>query len=322
MKRIFHILVNPDAGGGRGAKTAKQIIELLKKYRYTYFIYTTEYPGHEIELTQMLIQTKKITPLLNEPVFSEQDIVPIFVVIGGDGTLHQVLNQLHAYSTRYPVAYIKAGSGNDFARAFRMTKTPEEAFWKILEQTAPVKIPILRYQEAVTNQTGVFCNNLGIGLDGKIVKKVNHSKRKKWFHSLHIGKTSYFSSILTSFFQQRPFPIRVEFNGQERIFRKTLLFTVTNHPYFGGGIAIAPHADLKDDSFKLVVVQKTAFFKLVHLFYLILRKKQLRSRYFKHYSLKKLRVITTTPQDVHLDGESFEGKSYDLTITLTSQFFW
>lgn len=322
MKRIFHILVNPAAGGGQGAKTAKQIISILKEYRFTYFLYATEYPGHELELTQHLLQTEKISPFPMNTDFAEQEIVPILVVIGGDGTLHQVLNQLHAYSTRYPVAYIKAGSGNDFARAFRPAKTPEEIFWGFLERQVPQEVPILRYQEAVTNQTGVFCNNLGIGLDGKIVKKVNLSKRKRWFQSLRIGKFSYFSSILTSFFQQRPFPIRVEFNGQERIFRKTLLFTVTNHPYFGGGIAIAPHAELTDDTFKLVVVQKMAFIKLLHLFYLILRKKQLRSKQFKHYSLKKLRVLATTPQDVHLDGESLEGKSYDLTITLTSQLFW
>lgn len=322
MKRIFHILVNPHAGGGQGAKTAQEVLTLLKEYRFTYFVYATEYPGHEIELTQMLVESEKLLPFTPESDDTTEQIVPILMVIGGDGTLHQVVNQLQAYQATYPVAYIKSGSGNDFARAIAAPKTTRDAFFEIVSRTKPRTIPILHYHDCVTDRTGIFLNNLGIGLDGKIVKKVNQSRRKEWLHHLHLEQFSYFFSILTSFFQQQAFPIRVEFNGQERIFRKTLLFTITNHPYFGGGISIAPHAELMDDTFKLVVVQKTLLAKLIYLFYLILRKKQLRSKQFKHYSLKRLRVIATIPQDVHVDGESFEGKSYDLTITLTSQLFW
>ena len=46
-------------------------------------------------------------------------LYPLLVVIGGDGTLHQVVSSLQESEKNIPLGYIPAGSGNDFARGMR-----------------------------------------------------------------------------------------------------------------------------------------------------------------------------------------------------------
>ncbi len=48
------------------------------------------------------------------------------MVIGGDGTLHQVVNEFFALGLQLPVSYIPAGSGNDFARGIGLSREPEK----------------------------------------------------------------------------------------------------------------------------------------------------------------------------------------------------
>ncbi len=55
-------------------------------------------------------------------------LYPLLVVIGGDGTLHQVVSELQLEQQQIPVAYIPAGSGNDFARSIELPREPEKHF--------------------------------------------------------------------------------------------------------------------------------------------------------------------------------------------------
>src|SRR5699024_1105483 len=59
---------------------------------------------------------------------NEHHAVEGVVVIGGDGTLHEVINGLG--SNRIPTAYIPTGSGNDFKRGAQITLSPEETLEK------------------------------------------------------------------------------------------------------------------------------------------------------------------------------------------------
>ncbi|MGN8982957.1 diacylglycerol/lipid kinase family protein [Enterococcus villorum] len=276
MNFHYYLLVNQAAGSGTGKKVAEKIIPLLEQKKLTYSIYYSEYKGHDAQIAEEL--AKKTLIAWTEEVQEQDNIFPLLVVIGGDGTLHQVLNTFYHLGVDFPVAYIPAGSGNDFAR--------------------------------------------GIGLDAAIVHATNHSNAKKQLNKYHLGSFSYLLSILRVFFCQKGFPILVDIGGKQIAFDKAFLCTATNHPYFGGGVAIAPTAEIAKSTIDLVVVERINLFKILWIVLLLLQKKQMKSKNFHHFTTSKLRILSTVPQYGQEDGEDMEKQPFDLQLSTKKQLFW
>ncbi|MUO33243.1 diacylglycerol/lipid kinase family protein [Enterococcus gallinarum] len=321
MKYYYHFVVNPEAGSGRGLKVAKKIKAIVKKRRFPHQFYYTEYAGQEQELTTSLL-AQVLLPW--DDIYRENSemLYPLLVVIGGDGTLHQVVSSLQESEKNIPLGYIPAGSGNDFARGMRLPKEAEQVFWKIAGTATPQSVTIIKYHDQIQDETGFAINNIGIGLDASIVYAANHSAAKSNLNKFNLGSFAYLSAVVNVLFRQKGFPILVETNGKQLNFTKAFLCTTTNHPYFGGGVAIAPTANLNEDKIDFVLVERVALFKIFWLLALLTRKKQMRSRYFHHLSTNKLRIVSTIPQHGQEDGEEMGKRPFDITITTTKQLIW
>lgn len=320
MNYHYHLLINQEAGSGNGKKVAELILPLLKNKKQTYTAYYSEYPGNEQEIALELAETTLLP--WNDKTIENIDTFPILIVIGGDGTLNQVLNTFYHLNVEFPIAYIPAGSGNDFARGVGLPRNPEQALQKILDATEPKSINVITYEEGVQEKTGVVLNNLGIGLDAAIVYATNHSSTKSVLNKYNLGSFAYIFSILRVLFTQKSFPITVDINGSKYNYKKAFLCTTTNHPYFGGGVPIVPTADPYQPTIDLAVVDAINPFKLIWLIVLILRKKQLTSRYFHHFTTSKLQIVSPIPQHMQTDGEESEKNSFDLKFATKKQLFW
>lgn len=318
MKKHFYLLVNQKAGSGYGKRTAEKLITQLKSGNLPFTAYYTEYAGHEKELVQQLA-TDVLIPWTEQ---QEQENFPLLVVLGGDGTLHHVLNALAPFDATIPVAYIPCGSGNDFARGIGIHKQPEKAFVQLLKAQSPKPLSIIHYKEAIQEIEGFATNNVGLGIDAAIVEKANRSTRKHRLNKFRLGSLAYIFSVLSVLFTQKGFPVLAEINGRQITFKRAFLCTVTNHPYFGGGVAIAPMADPYKESLDLVIVERVHFLKLFWLICLLLRKKQMHSKYFHHFQSKKIRVVSTIPEFIHTDGEILGKNSCDLSFWTEKRLFW
>ena len=73
------------------------------------------------------------------------------IIVGGDGTLHQVLDTFYQMEVEFPVAYIPAGSGNDFARGAGLPKIPK-GLQLILAAQSPEKVHIMAYEEKISEK--------------------------------------------------------------------------------------------------------------------------------------------------------------------------
>lgn len=320
MNFHYYLLVNQAAGSGTGKKVAEKIIPLLEQKKLTYSIYYSEYKGHDAQIAEEL--AKKTLIAWTEEVQEQDDIFPLLVVIGGDGTLHQVLNTFYHLGVDFPVAYIPAGSGNDFARGIGLPRNAVKALENILSTHQPQEINLLSYEEKVSEKQGIVVNNFGIGLDAAIVHATNHSNAKKQLNKYHLGSFSYLLSILRVFFCQKGFPILVDIGGKQIAFDKAFLCTATNHPYFGGGVAIAPTAEIAKSTIDLVVVERINLFKILWIVLLLLQKKQMKSKNFHHFTTSKLRILSTVPQYGQEDGEDMEKQPFDLQLSTKKQLFW
>lgn len=321
MNYYYHFLVNPASGSGRGKKAAERVQRIVKKHRFPHQIYLTKSPGDERYISRKLLK-ERLLPWDDVYLENGEMLYPLLVVIGGDGTLHQVVSELQLEQQQIPVAYIPAGSGNDFARSIDLPREPEKAFWKIAGTTKPQELAIIRYEEQIQEENGIALNNVGIGLDAAIVYTTNHSVAKSSLNKFNLGSFSYIAAIIRVLFLQRGFPILVECNGQQFSYKKAFLCTTTNHPYFGGGVAIAPTASVREKKFDFVLVERVSIFKIFWLISLLMRKKHMNSRYFHHLSTSKLRIISTVPQHGQEDGEEMGQRPFDITFTTANQLFW
>ena len=111
-------------------------------------------------------------------------------------------------------------------------------------------------------------------------------------------------------------------NGKQYTFNRAFLCTVTNHPYFGGGVSIMPTANPRKAVVDLVVVERINIFKILWLIFLLLRQKQGKSKHFHHFQSSKIRIVSTIPQTIHADGEILGKRSIDMVYTTQKRLFY
>lgn len=323
MKFHFHVLVNQASGSGRGQKVGEKIIALLEDKKFAHTLYFTNHAGHERELVRNLVFEDVLAPWDPEnQTIGDDQLFPLLMVIGGDGTLHQVLNELYHLNKDIPVSYIPGGSGNDFARGIGLSPQPEKAFWQIVQAQEPQAVNNLLYDEKIQAETGVVINNVGIGLDAAIVNATNDSLTKQQLNKYNLGSLAYIISIVKVLFTQKGFPILVEVNGAEYAYNKAFLCTTTNHPYFGGGVAIAPMAKADKPNIDLVVIERINMLKIFWLIIKLIRKTHTTSKYYHHFNSSKIRIVSTVPEYGQADGEVMGKRPFDITFTTKKQWIW
>lgn len=305
---MYHFIINPSAGNGRAQRSWIKSQTKLHQLNLKYSYYLTR---SSLDLKQHLRQQAKLTPKT------------IFVILGGDGTLYHALNAL-AFPTKLDVilGYIPCGSGNDFAKAAQISTDPDKALTQLLAQKTPHTLDLGYFK--TSDHAGVFSNNLGLGFDARIVKTTNNSHLKNQLNKLNLGKLAYAACFFKALRQQRPFKLTVTSpDFPTKTFLHAFLCTVTDQPYFGGGIALFPKARLDDGNLTLVVIQKKNLFNFLSIFLLMLLPGayHLRARSLSFYMTKKLKLTTTTPQIIQVNGETFSFPPGELLLEIKQQKF-
>ncbi|WP_283584050.1 diacylglycerol/lipid kinase family protein [Limosilactobacillus difficilis] len=311
----FTIIVNKTAGSGRGLQVWKQVEPLLAQNHVDYDTQFTRYAGHATYLASQLAKH-----------WSGQVKKQVVVVVGGDGTLHETLNGLMTlrdpYDQRIPLAYVPAGTGNDFARGFGLSLDPAVALQQILSAQHPQRTTIGEYDEAIKGELEYFLNNVGIGFDAAIVSRTNASKTKKRLNHAHIGSLSYLANAVNVLYNQQPFSLMVENGRHHDLYPKSYIVIVSNHPYIGGGFKIAPSMSVHDDQLELLVAERHGW-PLTALQCLEFARGTLaHSRYAHVYNGKKLHYATSSLEFGQTDGQEMGNRFVDISFRIAHYPFW
>ncbi len=241
MENMWYVIVNPTSGNGTPKKKWKRIISVLDAHHLLYKFTFSEYVNHEKELIK-----KALAQGYRK-----------FICVGGDGTLHQVVNGVmtqHAVPlSEIKVAIIPMGTGNDWVKTYEIPKNISKAV-AIIKQEKTI-LQDIGYLELLDKTKKVYFNNLaGLGFDGFVIK--NSIKYKKF------GALAYLLATLKTFLQYKKSVLTIDFNNKI-IYTKTLLTLVGICKYSGGGMQLTKDVHSTDGLFDISIAKNLNFFSII-----------------------------------------------------------
>jgi len=217
-----------------------------------------------------------------------QDRFDMVVAVGGDGTINEVARGLLHTDTALGV--VPGGSGNGFARVFKIPLSRRRAVIKLLN-------PEFRRMDVGEVNGRIFLVTCGAGMDAHVSHIFSRGPRR--------GLWAYYVAATKIFFGYKPPKLRILYNGNVRDC-EPILITAANLEQYGGGVKIAPGADPFDGFLDLAIVDKMSIFLTVyHLPKLLLGfiKKVPQTTILK---IKEATIINDISSPVHLDGDPME----------------
>lgn len=183
------------------------------------------------------------------------------VVVGGDGMVHLGVNIVGGTSKRLLV--VPAGSGNDFATGLGLGTTEEviEALPALLA-SEPDRVDLIRIEhpDGVTLAAGI----VSVGFDADVNVRSFRLTRVP-------TRLRYQAAILATVLRPRHRTFRIRLDDQPERTWRTLIAAVANHRTFGGGIAIAPDADVRGGRLTTVLADELSYSRFVWLLSKVLR---------------------------------------------------
>ena len=158
-----------------------------------------------------------------------------------DGTLCEAVDELCYQNVTLYV--VPGGTGNDFARAFGLPKDPLAAFERQLAGT-PVQIDCGR-----VNGRG-FLNVSGSGFDVDVLQKTEELKK------VYSGEKAYHKAVISVLGRYKAFEAELSVDGKPATHEACTIIEIANGQYIGGGMRVAPEAEMDDGMFDVVVVRK------------------------------------------------------------------
>jgi len=287
--KMYIFIVNPTAGNGKAEKIYRRLKETDIFKKMNIVSYHTDYKGHAEELIEQLY------------TFYDKRTIEAIVVIGGDGTMHEVINGLKNWQV--PISFIPGGSGNDFIRGISMSDSPEKIMQALLKKERPVEYWIGEFTPQQRKRR-FFVNCFGIGFDAQVSKRANQFYFKKWLHRLHLSSLIYLLSLLYELMRYKPIELTMEVDGEPIHFERVFLLTISNHPYFGGGMKINPLAHNNGQTLSILVIDSISKWKVLALLGTVFTGKHLQFKGVHTFEGREITLSSESPVPYQTDGET------------------
>lgn len=285
-KNPWLAIVNPASANGRTGKKWPQICELLSENGVELDYILTTYPGQATLLTRQALR-------------DYQQII----AVGGDGTLNEVVNgffeEKHPLNPEASLAILSHGTGGDFLRSLKLTKEIS-SFLDVLnrKRIIPIDCGHVQYVDSLgALRERYFLNVSDVGLGGETVARVNrHSKF--WG-----GNLSFLIGSLVSIFTYRNKKMKCIIDEEIIVNDRINSIMVANGRFIGGGMMIAPWANLSDGLFDIIILGDFAPLELIYHLPKIYQGKHLKVLGVSIYCGKEVTVLSDPPGLLDLDGE-------------------
>lgn len=264
------IILNPTSGRGRGSDARSKIEGFARAHSLDWTIFETQAHGDATRIAK--------------------DCTSDFGLIaaaGGDGTVSEVMRGVLGSDAIMGV--LPCGTGNDFARHIGLTASLDRALECLCDgKESVIDVGMLGDQP--------FLNVVACGFDSEVGLRINNGYR--WAK----GTTAYVLAVLQTLASYKPTEMEIVVDGTAHQM-KSMLCAVANASQYGGGMKVAPQADLTDGFLDVVVVKEMSRLSFLRQFPKVFKGTHLDSNEVVCFRGQEIRISAKRPLPVLNDGD-------------------
>jgi YegS/Rv2252/BmrU family lipid kinase len=263
------LLVNPASAGGRALKLLPRVEAALDARRAVFRVERTK--GLEHGVAQAL---------------GAVELGEIPVVMSGDGLVGAIGGAMAGAET--PLGILPGGRGNDLARVLEIPDEPEAAVATLFSGHS-------RRIDVGEANGKRFLGIVSVGFDSECNRRANEVK-------LIRSNLVYVYSLFRTLIGWKParFTIRVD---EERTRFTGYSVSVANNTTYGGGMRIAPGAQLDDGLFDIVAVGEVGKLRYVGNLPKVFKGTHVEADEVRVFRASHLELSASKPFPVYADGE-------------------
>ena len=263
------LLVNPSSGGGRALKLLPKIEQALDQRRAVFRVQRTKGLEHGVRQALGAIEAGEIP-----------------VVVSGDGLVGAIGGAMAGAET--PLGIIPGGRGNDLARVLGIPEDPEQAVDVLLAgETRRIDVGEVNGKR--------FLGIVSVGFDSEANRVANETQFLR-------GNLVYAFAAIRTLLRWKPgrFTVRVD---DERYRFTGYSVSVANNKAFGGGMFIAPEAELDDGEFDIVAVGEVGKLRALGSMPKVFKGTHVEEDWVRVFRARHLELSASRPYPIYADGE-------------------
>jgi YegS/Rv2252/BmrU family lipid kinase len=263
------LLVNPSSGGGRALKVLPQVEAALDARRAEFRVQRTRDLEHGVRQALGAIEAGEVP-----------------VVVSGDGLIGAIGGAMAGSET--PLGIVPGGRGNDLARVLGIPDDPEGAVDVLLTgETRSIDVGEVNGKR--------FLGIVSVGFDSEANRVANEI-------SFLRGNLVYAYAAIRTLIGWKPgrFTVRVD---DERYRFTGYSVSVANNKAFGGGMFIAPDAELDDGEFDIVTVGEMGKLRALGTMPKVFKGTHVEEEHVSVFRAPHLELTASKPYPVYADGE-------------------
>jgi YegS/Rv2252/BmrU family lipid kinase len=283
LKQYAKVIVNPTAGANSTLRKWPHISRLLQRIGLSFDHQLTEGVGHAVELAR-------------EAAIAGYRFL---VAIGGDGTVNEVANGIliAEAAAEADLGMVNTGTGSDFVRSLGVSRDYTKACAALTGQRwMDIDVGVVQYGSGEQSGRRFFVNSAGVGFDAEVAKA--KERMPKYFR----GTVPYLLGMGRKLLGYNNKTVHLEVDGRGET-RKVLSVVVANGAYFGGGMRVAPQADLTDNLLDVLTVGDIGKLELVKAFPSIYKGTHVNHPKVRMERASRVRIESSERLLVHADGE-------------------
>lgn len=268
MHQTALLLVNRHAR--RGQEALSEAIEQLRLLGLNLIEESTDDPEHLPDLIRRY-----------------RDQVDLVIIGGGDGTLNAAIPGI--VDTRLPLGILPLGTANDLARTLGIPQNLTKACQAIAQGQ-------IRKIDLGWVNGHYFFNVASLGLSVQITQQLTKEVKRRW------GVFAYLIAAIRVLRHSKPFWAEIRAKG-ESIQVRTVQIAVGNGRYYGGGMAVAPDAQIDDQRLDLYSLEIRHWWEIIPLLPAMRRGQQSTWPNVRAIGCQEIEVVTRRPRRINTDGE-------------------
>lgn len=249
-----------------------------------------------------VFKTQKRFDALEEVRKLEENEYDLIIVVGGDGTVNEVVNGVMKGNNNIPIALLPAGTVNDFGNWIN-TPTDVKGFCDMIRNNKKQLVDVGKVGDKY------FLNVAAGGLLTDVGYKVSSDAKTV------LGKFAYYVEGMRNIPKQmfKSIPLEIdseELKGHEDIF----MFIVTNTPTVGGFKRIAPRAKIDDGLLDVCIIKKSDLTEVFSMFLRTMKGEHIHHPKVTYIQTSKIELKCSEEVTVDLDLDGEQGGKLPTTI--------